>query len=475
MENKNSNIDPFYVHLKDKLNEFNNQAPVELWNNIDLNLEKEDSLIDQKIKDHFLNSDKKAPEYIWYGIEQQLNIDRIWKKISPTLDRLKLVYIWRNRIKKWSAAALLLLLIRSCGMDLWVVDQVMPFSENQSASISSYNTKEIQQIAKQKIDEKKFDLVEIINSKNNFLNTEKRDIVKSPFNLEEFENTANYSGLVDDTSKVNHDLHEDFAKEVKNLTSIVPVVQFVDRDILNLKPISFNGFVQQSKIFETELIKNQLKNRNFYFKPKFDFGIVSTIQQIFLKNDLNAKILSNYVPSSSSSTIGYAYGIILGVNFNPRHAFVSEILINSRMRQDYVYQHNGKTNRETVDFDYFKVNMLYELNMLRFGTSKRNALNISSGIYLSHLKNKNANSPLASLSSNSSLSILAPKLNNWDWGFLANIGLEHALQKNLLFEYGIRSDIGIGSVYSSNNINYSNNGISNFIGFGFYSTIKYRF
>jgi hypothetical protein len=475
MENNNQHKDPLYSHLKNKLNELKNQAPKELWNRIDIDLEKDNSLIDQKLREHFSENNKKAPESIWYSIEKQLNIDLVWNKLSPKLDKLKLFHVWKNRLKKLSVAALLLLLLRGCGVDMWIYNQSKDTSSN--LALNSLNSKFKEPVKSHKdIKFLREDLLDICDESGN--NTSEIASVNNynysnklaDLELEEnsIVNASNEDVSKDEISNFEKNNELRLIQEIGNVNNQYPTV-------IDIHTIYNSTLELKERLMVNDLPMLNLKNKNPYLKLKFDLGLVSTIQQIFLKNDLNAKILSNYVPSSSSSTIGYAYGLSLGVNFNHRHTFVSEILINSKMRQDYVYQNNGKVNRETVDFDYFKFNMLYKFNLLRFGGTKRNVLNLSSGLYLSHLKNNDTNSPISNLRNNSTLQINVPQLNNWDWGFLANVGMEHSLQKNLIFEYGLRTDVGLGSVYKPSNSYITVNGISNFIGLGFYSTVKYRF
>ena len=476
MENKNHNIntDPIDNHLKNKLNELGNQAPNELWNRINHGLEEDDSLIDQKLREYYSGINKEAPESIWYSIEKQLNIDLVWSKLGPSLDKLKLFHVWKNRLKKLSVAALLLLLIRGCGVDLWMYNLSNNNSSLHTLKSSESNSndrgnKSSEIISKSKVHadygNETMKITDGVVEENIILTKNILDVYPEE-NLNKVDQNENNILLDNKDFENKNELLS--AQENEELNK-------QNNRIIHVNSVNYSLIKLNEKNIVNDLLTVRLNHKNPFLRLKFDLGLVSTIQQIFLKNDLNAKILSNYVPSSSSSTLGYAYGLSLGFNFNHRHAFISELLINSKMRQDYVYQHNGKVNRETVDFDYLKFNLLYKYNIIGFGATRRNVLSMSSGVYLSHLKNNNTNSPISSLRNNSTLQINIPQLNNWDWGFLANVGMEHSLQRNLLFEYGIRTDIGMGSVYKPNSNFITVNGISNFIGLGFYSTLKYRF
>jgi len=96
--------------------------PVGLWDSIADGLETEevlDETIDQKVKEGFEQQTvHKAPASVWRNVRRQLNIDKTWTKVQQELDVRPVVTDWRKRMLQFvSAAAVLLLFLRTCDLD----------------------------------------------------------------------------------------------------------------------------------------------------------------------------------------------------------------------------------------------------------------------------------------------------------------------------------------------------------------------
>lgn len=83
--------------------------PVNLWNNIAQGLEE------NKIKESFEQENSSiAPEAIWNDIEQQLEIESVWKRVHQALDKHTNWLYWRKRAAQGSLLLLLLLWWKGC-------------------------------------------------------------------------------------------------------------------------------------------------------------------------------------------------------------------------------------------------------------------------------------------------------------------------------------------------------------------------
>ncbi|PCH91084.1 MAG: hypothetical protein COB85_09600, partial [Bacteroidetes bacterium] len=102
----NQNIDK---KIRESFEDARASAPDGLWDDISSKMETSgvDNNLDEKVRDSFNNMSESAPEGIWTGVNRQLNIDRVWKRISGKLDR-RAIMLWRRLA---GSVAVLLLLI----------------------------------------------------------------------------------------------------------------------------------------------------------------------------------------------------------------------------------------------------------------------------------------------------------------------------------------------------------------------------
>jgi hypothetical protein len=295
------NNEEFHKQLKEKMDSFSTKAPDGLWNGIsnelnqtvDDELNTENQLIDTKLREAASKS-KIAPEFIWYGIEQKLNLDRVWNNMQPELNRIKRTYLFRKSISYISAAAILLLFLRSCSFDNMLQKPVIVEIENQNTSVND----NIQKNAEPPSSEVEPNLnnsgkIDLANNNRNFKSQQKKNQLEGAFGtIKQIEINRNDIALkqinesIKQLSGNNETINADNNESLNAGNSQTTDADKNEPSIIELENREFklnNEFAANSNI-----IDSHLKNKT---KIEYRLGLITSIKSSLITNyDNSAKL-----------------------------------------------------------------------------------------------------------------------------------------------------------------------------------------
>jgi hypothetical protein len=465
--------------LKSSLQSFSQSAPAFIWSNIESDIgnneiedkdQRSDMLLDKKLQEA-ANAKLSAPETIWYGIEQQLNVDAIWNGMQPKLNKLRSAYIRKRIVKFISVAALLLLFIRTCSFDTFITKPISVSIPENNQKFSEFNKiKNTPGIDKTlKTEETTVPYL----SDNVLMQNNEAKVKEVKFNKKDLEIVSDNVNLQSEKSFfiVNNEV-QNAELIINNLASEISLPKDDNNAILfSMVELSVKNAEQlavKKLVFPEIDIKDHKLNKKNSFIPKYELGLVSVVNSAILINDQNTKKLSHVIRDKVETVpnLSYNFALQVGVQFAEKHSFLAEFWYNSKIRQEYRYNINGKQQHQTVDLNYVKFNLLYRPILFSYGFEKRNAIVSGMGLYLANLKHISNN-----MSANA-LVFPTATANEWDTGFSLSIGQEHKIGKSLVLDYGLRNEIGFSSIFKTNK---SNPDKTSHLGLGAYLALRYRF
>lgn len=465
--------------LQEQFTSFEHKAPLGLWGAIEGELTSppaldEDALLDEKVRESY-EQPQAAPEQIWYNIDQQLNVDTIWRKMQPGLNHLRKAYLWRKRLRQLSMAAVFLLLIRGCGLHILpdfnqqpitveVNQQAIPAkskeyhsTSKQAANSSQEETNSQQTIASpttKQLLPKSLKTIEKTKAENNPLSTEQRPQAKV---IGENDQHSSPSPSTDNSiAKVVHD-----NKVMK---------EAIAEKILSQSPIpamSANALAREEKAAIVELTKMVQPSSN-KFKAYQEIGLIASLQHSLILNDATPKSLRLQSASAVRKEIlpAASYGLNINHYFHPKQALAFELWWNSSIRHKYNYAYRGKQLGAEVKLRYVKAALVYELNVLDYSFLKsQQKLLLRVGAYVANLQEQ------SQLSSPYQTNLPLPELQDWDSGLLFGLEQKHQLHPRLSFAYGFRTEIGITSILE---VSKANNKRPSFLNVGGIARLNYR-
>jgi hypothetical protein len=444
--------------IKNNLSHNSKKAPDFLWSGIEENLkqpDQSDAKLDEIIRSAY-DKKVKAPEYIWYSIEQKLNIDRIWNNMSTELNRMKYFYLWKKRVLSWGAVAILLLFVRNCDFG---------FLDNKSIvkndNFKEQNTPIKGMISTNHNEDNKSKSNHTDRDDNNNL-TNKNLIKKQSENPKVSFNQKNYpKNAFPDTSE--------FVEEFSNLIDDKTVQERVQilNDFSNVQLKNINK-INSNDIYIEAAILDIVKNKK-ELKINCDIGLIASSHQYVPLNVINTKtnLRNNTSAVNAVSPISFSYGLEVGVDIGSKISINTEIFYRSTIRREYLSTHNGIISKHLVDYNYFRTNLVLNSNLLKYGISKNHSVKAGIGIFFSNLQNFNVTG------SASLRNFVNPEMNSWNTGMIASVSQQHVFYKHFVLEYGFRTDAGFSLIFNQNNPkNYQN---INAVGTGFFAALKYKF
>jgi len=452
------NNEDFHKLLKEKMDSFSTKAPDGLWNGIsnelnqtvDDELNTENQLIDTKLREAASKS-KIAPEFIWYGIEQKLNLDRVWNNMQPELNRIKRTYLFRKSISYISAAAILLLFLRSCSFDNMLQKPVFVEIENQNTSVND-NIKKNAELpsSEDEPNSNNSGKIDLANNNRNFKSQQKKNQLEGTFGTtKQIEINRNDIAL----KQINESIKQlSGNNETINADKNEPsIIELENREFkLN------NEFAANSNV-----IDSHLKNKT---KIEYRLGLITSIKSSLITNYDNSAKLNRLraedfqlMPNPS-----FSYGVQI-IAKKSAHSIIAEFWYDYKEKQEYSYSLSGRRHSDIIEISYVRFNLLYRPILFSYGKTSVNAV---AGAYLSNLKG----SRLSSTMPNRNLDL--SELNNWNPGILLGIGQEHKIGSSLVIDYGLRNEIGLNSIYKTKGNIHSK---SNLMGFSAFVALAYRF
>jgi hypothetical protein len=453
--------------IKETFDGRNKSAPHDLWNKVSYNLPDLDSdkNIEEKIKNVFEKSDQSAPPVVWGNVNKQLNIDKVWDNISKELDKRPVIY-WRNI----ASVALFLFLVSAVlyRYNLSVIDnKIDQITLSQKQINNDMNLKIKKDVPVQNYS--KF----ILNKKNNNTSTKynsankKQDLnisvgTQADRKMEE-KNVKSNSVISIETnalSKTSVSLESD---TLQNSHILSPL----DLTLIQTSPILINNV-------DTNIILNSNNNPSFEGlvlpskQKRFEFGITYSYNNTWILNSETHQSFDKNSLTKTSFAFAGSYGLVAGYNFSKHNALTTELYINSRSQQQYGEFIEGKYYIHTLQFNYTKLTLLYQLNLNQSAHHKIfSKYTFRAGLYGSYLKNfKNTY--------NYAINTHSDKYTKTDYGFKIAIGQEKTF-KRIILGYGFNGEYGFNNNFAGNNQMPATFNITKNALLGVYLNSKYSF
>lgn len=384
--------------LQKQFSSFEYKAPIGLWGAIegellDSSALDEDALLDEKVRETYQHP-QAAPEQIWYNIDQQLNVDTIWRKMQPGLKQLRKGYLWRKRLRQLSMAAVLLLLIRGCGLHILPDFNQQPITAEVNQKTTPPESKDYNSTSKQPVNSsqgetyskhvtpatkrmlpKSLRTIQKIKEEGRPLSTEQLPKHKTIVEIDQ--NSSPSSSTENNIEKVIH--NNQVLKEA------------ISEEILSQSPIpaiSPNTLTTEEKIAIVELAKMVHPSSN-KFKAYQEIGLIASLQHSLILNDATPKSLRLQSASAVRKEIlpAASYGLNIGHHFHPKQALSFELWWNSSIRHKYNYAYRGKQLDAELKLRYVKAALAYELNVLNYSFLKsQQKILLRVGAYVANLQ-----------------------------------------------------------------------------------------
>jgi hypothetical protein len=461
MEFPDSNNEQFHKQLKEKLDAFSAKAPDGLWNEIAFDMNQQENEKRTPIDDLVKSAAERkrtAPEFIWYGIEQKLNLDKVWDEMQPRLNRLRTNYRIKKALSYLSAAAILLLFVRNCDFN--------SISDNNSAlTENNLNSKEI--IQKQ-VDKNQGQL-----SPNTFIPNKlaKKSNTNTVFNAIKIAATNEANNFFNKNKSQESiaviDLQHLKKSQENNVRSIVvsekpQTDNFIKKapDVIDVKNSELALLSENELSVKTDLLSDYKKSKT----AKYSIGLISSLRTTIFIDDQNSRKLNRISTGKIDlvPNLTFSYAVQIGAQFG-KHGFDAEFWYNNKVVQEYRYIVGGRTHSDLTKIDYLKINLLYRPQLFSYG---KNKIVANAGIYISNLKGVSYSSTRHNFNN------ISADLNLWENGLVLGLGQEHSLSKQIALDYGFRNEIGLSGIFKSGKNNILN---TKLIGFIAYMSLRYRF
>jgi hypothetical protein len=460
MEFPDSNNEQFHKQLKEKLDAFSAKAPNGLWDEIAFDMRQQENEqrtpIDDLVKSA-ADRKRSAPEFIWYGIEQKLNLDKVWDEMQPRLNRLRTNYRIKKALSYLSAAAFLLLFIRNCDFSSTIYD-------NSTLVENNLNTQELKQkqvdknqdqltpntfipnkLAKKPNISTVFYPIKVAakNEVKNYFNKNKSQEVRTVIDLQHLKGTQ------------ENTVQSTLASEMPQTDSFISKAS----DVINVNNSELALLSENELSVKTELLPHNKKSKT----AKYSVGLISSLRTTIFIDDQNSRKLNRIsaVNIDLVPKLTFSYAVQIGAQFG-KHGFDAEFWYNNKVVQEYRYIVGGRAHSDFTKIDYLKINLLYRPQLFSYG---KNRIVANAGFYVSNLKGVSYSSTRHNFNN------INTELNQWENGLVLGLGQEHSFSKHIALDYGFRNEIGLSGIFKSGKNNILN---TKLIGFIAYMSLRYR-
>lgn len=452
--------------IKESAESLKVSAPINLWDRFstELNEENLDENIDKKIKSSAEIVTKNVPTIVWGIVNKQLNIDLVWKRIFEELER-KPVFAWR---KIAGIAALLLLLLSWGGYHYFT---------NTAGSVSKKDAKEIAQQNKSK--DRNDNTIKQSDTEKAVQN--KKTVIKNKVHIRKSTIETKVSKFIG-----SDDSNQNEIEVLGSETQYKSEAQFKgDFDVHISDVISIGSSIQDS-IYRIPILKaNQLPllrqtepillvqhkfvklDSNVRRTKKFSLGVTYAYNNTWI---LNKDTRSSFRTSSLISTsVTYTsnYGFIGNYYFNKKNAISSEIIVHSRIAQDYGLYNEGKYLRKKIELNYSKLTLAYQRNAFNTRGRYPSHLTMRAGLYFGALTN---HSELY----NAQITASNDNYKKFDFGVKIGLGQEVVLNR-FVIGYGLNSEYGFINIFNGNDKISPDFNVTKLFTAGGYINLMYKF
>lgn len=425
--------------IKESFEGIRKSAPGDLWSKLSGELSSADPL-DSKVKSAFENRAAQAPDFVWSKINTQLNIDRVWKRLSHSLDR-KPVFYWR-RIAGITALILLLL----GGIGYWYVSPVeipLNINDKPNEALTEKSSSNDGTSGSEKVtlpgnaNEHSSSVKNVTAFENVHGETPVQITVEDRSKSQKSSSSsASMAMTISKSSSSNETLP---AEELKNtLVSADSSSGYIPpKNILLMAASPATGDIaMQLSAIDTALMKPSLKKRNM------ELGLTYAFNNTWILDNTTFKGLDKTSTTQISPAYAASYGIVGNYNFTAKHALSAELYINARYKQKYSDYREGHYFNMLNEFNYSKLTFLYQRNFeqVRVIPSK---YTLKAGMYTMYLRNHihNVNGKTGETE--------IDDYKHIDYGLKLFIGQEKSFS-NFIFGYGLNGEYGFANIFSGN-------------------------
>ncbi|MEO6302535.1 MAG: hypothetical protein ABIP51_05125, partial [Bacteroidia bacterium] len=252
---------------------------------------------------------------------------------------------------------------------------------------------------------------------------------------------------------------DQLAMNLMPFNTIITTDEITDKEI----PVSLSGD------FQNNLLDTNLSNGALIVKPKkFEIGITYSYNNTWIINNETQKSFDQNSLTQTFLAFASSYGVVANYNVSNYNALSAEFYFNSTSRQKYGEYIEGTYSQHTLQFNYAKLTLLYQLNINQPRYKKiASKYTFKAGVYGSYLKSYDHSYSRVNFADDD-------KYKSNDYGIKIAIGQEKKMQ-NIIFGYGLNAEYGFNNTFAGSKQMPSNFNITKNALVGAYFNLKYNF
>ena len=378
------------------------------------------------IRSKLQNHQEIPPADVWGNIDNQLDIDDTWTRISSRLDTTEKIARY-ERFSQLIAASILLLLIP------YFVQKNLP----------EYQTKTVETTAERE-------------KSNHDKNTD------SGFrNLNKIENTASEENNIKTFD--NNIITPNFIaadKKIKPGVQKTTGYNKLRKKNLKAEPMKYNyPTIIEPVSLTTTVTESNHSSKNYYF------GISTTVKNNWLVNNTTINGLDRYELNATIPDFGRDIGFVAGIELSDHWSLQLESYVISDMGQKYQEYINGKYVTREIDIDYFKNSILLKYKWNTISHSYSNVLFGLSGNFQNNAVEIIDDTEMA----------VDDIYDDFDLSGILGYDHEFPVMNNIVFVSGIRLNYGFRNIYEGNDAVPANFRVTSTAAIGLNLSVKYQF
>lgn len=406
-----------------------NSPPSFIWDSIDNELQ--DSKIDDLARDGFNNLEsERAPDTVWENVQDQLDIDRVWDRISLKLSKTR---DW-NFLRYASIFAIILIPFYLdfntsyktllTGLDSISVEGSSEINESKTEDISRHSE-------------------ELITSIDEPDNIELNDVFKRSKNHDQVE------------------INVPSDKELKLLTPVQENKALNSQLEINRENIEL---LAPSGLFKKGIVEIDIKKRKQF--SKWSVGLTGAIENTWLLNNNTRRGFDVNSTIENKLSFGYSAGVFFDYKWHRNFGITVEYSFVSKANKNYRLYNNGEYQIKNNQFHSQRFGIIVGWNSTPKPDKLLYSTVLRSGLYYSRITD-----------SYEYTNGVITELNNYkqnDLGVRLELG-QRIQVKQIGIELGLRSDIGVLNITKSNSLIPSKLNQSHLMSGGVYLKLSYNF
>lgn len=420
-ENLNIGNDPLLKGVKSSFEAEGMKAP-DIWADLSKEIGQQNKM-DAHIKRSFGSISNLAPERNWDHIQNQLDIDKVWKRISAQLDRKPILIAW------WKIAAAAAILVGLIGAGIYTTSRQdatnsfeEPIAKNEihSELIAGFGQfKKIndqETVANYSLTNKELESLQ--NNNSFYLDQGISESITDVTNGNNVKENSNHSFT---TTASENPSQEEKVEEQK-------IDLIADTDLLTI-PIELG---------EISMPKIEIQQRKDEFSPTFTLGAFGGYSNTWIMDDQSKEGMHAESLTDTKISFGERFGIAGRYQFAPQFSLKSRLILRSRNNQmTSGYEQGRYTEYETeIVSTQLSTSLHYD-----WAISNRHQFSVGVGGFagLMRYTTTQAGEYITSINS---------KYKNIDAGIYVEIGSSFKLNNLLSIEYGVNSNLGLNDIWN---------------------------